>query len=337
MHSNRFTELFNRYLDNTATEEEQRALMTLIRQGQYDETIKEKIDDLLNEQPGFESLPPDQSRRILEQIFNTEPTRIVPMGRSRSWRWAAAASVILVCGVIGWWRWDTTPRMEQAMVQQEAVSRPAIFSGKQFVRLPDGSTVLLNEGSQLSYAPSFGASDREVILSGEGYFDVQHDPSRPFRVLTGKITTTVLGTAFNIKAYPDQEEVKVTVTRGKVQVEDDKGTLGILTPDHQIAVKTGTLDFVQRAVDADAEVAWQNRYLILDNVSLEEAVRIIGERYDVRIALANEQLKSCSISATFLNGENLDQVLTVVAAVVRANYVMQPDSSIRIEGPGCAD
>ena len=86
MHSNRFTELFNRYLDNTATEEEQRALMTLIRQGQYDETIKEKIDDLLNEQPGFESLPPDQSRRILEQIFNTEPTRIVPMGRSRSWQ-----------------------------------------------------------------------------------------------------------------------------------------------------------------------------------------------------------------------------------------------------------
>lgn len=70
------------------------------------------------------------------------------------------------------------------------------------MRLPDGSTVLLNEGSELSYSTSFGKQAREVTLTGEGYFDVQHNLSKPFKVLTGNVTTTVLGTAFNIKAYP---------------------------------------------------------------------------------------------------------------------------------------
>src|SRR5688572_8298430 len=106
----------------------------------------------------------------------------------------------------------------------------------QFLRLPDGSTVLLNEGSKLEYPITFSGDTREVFLQGEGYFDIQHNPSKPFVVKTANVTTTVLGTAFNVKAFPSEKHITVTVTRGKVKVSKDEKVLGVITHDQQITI-----------------------------------------------------------------------------------------------------
>ena len=208
-------------------------------------------------------------------------------------------------------------------------------NGKRYIRLQDGSTVLLNEGSQLDYPAGFANNKREVTLSGEAYFDIRPDAKRPFIVHTGKINTTVLGTAFNIKAYPEQKQITVTVTRGKVKVGDNKKTFGVIVPNESIAVNTEINSFRLERVNADEALTWKKQYLVLDDISLEEAAVLIGNRYHVNISFSKEALENCRISATFLNNENLEQVLTVVTGVVDADYTLQPNDEVIISGEGC--
>ena len=338
MNSNRITELLNLYLDGMASPEERDELMQLIREGSYDETIRDSIHAMLSDARMQEDIDPRKAHEMLKGILTTaeKEAKIVPLGAvTGNWRWAAVAAMLITSLSIGWWTFKSLPASEQFEMPRENNPEPVVFTGKQFLRLPDGSTVLLNVGSELSYTVSFGEQSREVTLIGEGYFDVLRDPSKPFKVLTGRVTTTVLGTAFNVKAYPGQPEIKVTVTRGKVRVGDDRRTFGVITPDQQLAVNTTTNHFVHTTLKAEQAAEWKSQFLILDNVSLEQAAITIADKYKVEIRLANNELKRCRISATFLDGENLDQVLTVVSGVVKATYTTQPDGTIRIEGKGC--
>jgi len=337
MDSNRFSELLNLYLADKATDEDRDALFQLIRGGHHDEMIREKIQVMLLTEPVMAKIDSRKTQKLVKEIVAREEGKIIPIRQaSTNWRWVAAAAVLLISVSAGWLIFTTTPVPDHHVtLLEEKEAQPVVFSGKQFVHLPDGSTALLNDGTELSYTSSFGEHTREVTLTGEGYFDVQHNTSKPFKVITGKITTTVLGTAFNVQAYPGRGEIKVTVTRGRVQVNDGQRTFGVVTRDQQIAVNTVTHDFVQTNLNAETAVAWQSQYLILDNVSLEEAVKSIGEKYGVKITLENPELKACRISATFVNGEDLDQVLTVVCGVVHATYTMLPDGNAKIEGEGC--
>ena len=311
--------------------------MQMIRQGNHDETMRDAIYVMLLSDSGREDMGSRKAREMLKGILETaNEQKIIPMrSRTRNWQWVAMVAVLLSALSVGSWIYKDEPLPSRMTAVDEKKPESTFFTGKQFVHLPDGSTVLLNEGSKLSYSASFGKKTRKVILSGEGYFDVGHDLSKPFQVVTGKVTTTALGTAFNVKAYPGEAEIKVTVARGRVRVGNDERTFGIISPDQQISVNTVTNDFTKTNLKAEKAEVWKSEYLILDDVSLKDAARTIGEKYHVKIMLANDDLKKCRITATFLDGENLDQVLTVVTGVVQATYIMQPGGSVRIEGKGC--
>ncbi|UII24716.1 FecR domain-containing protein [Fulvivirga maritima] len=216
------------------------------------------------------------------------------------------------------------------------VETPLEFSGKQNINLPDGSTILLNADSKLHYMAShFGDSLREVYLEGEGYFDIKSDKTRPFIVHTGSVNTKVLGTAFNIKAYQNSTSVEVTVTRGKVQVGDQKKTYGVITPNQQIKVNTETNEFKQQEVASEKVVAWKQMYIIMDDMSLKDAVAQLSTRYKKTIVLNNDALGNCHITGTFLEEQTLDHVLNVLCSVVQATYTYEEDGSVLIKGKGC--
>lgn len=339
MKSDRFTNLLNLYLDDKATKEEREELMLLIQEGKHDDAIAENIDALLFHGQVDDEMDPQQAKKIRRGILSTAKgeTKVIHMPAiSSRWRWVASvAAAFMVAVWAGWWLFRVQPTSPRLVVAQEKKIGPVIFSGKQFVRLPDGSTVLLNDQSRLSYSAAFGEQVREVTLVGEGYFDIQYIPSKPFKVITGEITTTVLGTAFNVKAYEGQAEIKVTVSRGKVRVSDEERTLAIITPDQQIAINTVTDDVVQREVKAEIAEEWKSDYLILDDVTFEQAAETIAAKYNVKITVTNDELKKCRISATFLERESLTQVLTVVTTVVDASYEIAPDGYVIIEGKGC--
>ena len=337
----KFIELLQAYLSGKASAAAYNELMRMIKSGKYDDLLKQRIDDsLLHDNPTI-NLDVNRAQDLLYRILNSEKqtAKLIPVsGQVRHYRrWYAVAAALLIVTLAIWRLVATTNSPESPIVKTEKkMLEPAPeTNGKRYIRLQDGSTVLLNEGSQLDYPSDFTNDKREVTLSGEAYFDIRPDSKRPFIVHTGKVNTTVLGTAFNIKAYPEQKQVTVTVTRGKVKVGDNKKTFGVIVPNESIAVNTEINSFRLERVNADEALSWKKQYLVLDDISLEEAAVLIGNRYHVNISFSKEALENCRISATFLNNENLEQVLTVVTGVVDADYTLQPNDEVIISGEGC--
>lgn len=331
MSKERFAELLKLYLDETIASEERAELMEFIRQGGYEAELRKSIEaTMINEIP-VSDLDSGIADEIVRNILDSQPQdkKIIPM---RAWYWTAAASV-MIATVASLWFFTKTDATTPAQIVYENV-QPRIFQDKQYVKLPDGSTAILSKGSELRHSEKFGQGTREVTLIGEAYFDVAHDPTRPFKVITDKITTTVLGTAFNVNAWPGQEKVTVTVTRGKVQVADEFKILGVITPDQQISVSTATDEFT-RTTNAEEASVIRNKYLVFDRVSMETAAAIIEERYNTKVVFDNEAIKNCKVTARFLDGEDLNQVMFVVSGVIEASYEMQPDGSIILKGKGC--
>ncbi len=328
-------------MERTATDAEFRELMLMIRGGGFDHLLKQVIDDTIQENEMVEDFNNKRSGEILRQILNAEKhtEKLIPLHHTgfKRWRWLAGVAAIIVVALLvavlvpGK---KTIPTGIAANKTNTSLQNNGVQE-KKYVRLEDGSTVLLNKGSHLVYPEKFSGSNREVTLTGEGYFDIQHNADRPFIVHTGQISTTVLGTAFNVRAYPGQQSITVTVTRGKVKVSEHNKMLGIITPNESISVDVQNNLYKQETVNADRVVEWKNKYLVLDNISFEDAAILIEGKYHVKISFLKESLKACHISATFMNDETLEQVLTVLTGVLDANYKLQPNDQVIIGGNGC--
>lgn len=246
--------------------------------------------------------------------------------------WFRAAAVLLPVIGIGALLWYVRPGASAPAKPLLAVS-PDKQQGERFILLPDSSTVVLQKGSSLVYPATFTGDQREVTLTGEAYFDIHPQKEHPFVIHSGKVVTTVLGTAFNISAYADQS-VTVTVTRGKVKIEEaaSRKLLGILEHDQQIVYKNEVAE--TRPVKAVETVAWVKRGLDFNSVPFEEIARQIGERYQVKISFANPALKLCRIRATFEGTESLEKILFILCTVRDATYKINGDE-VTINGEGC--
>jgi transmembrane sensor len=201
--------------------------------------------------------------------------------------------------------------------------------------LADSSTIWVNAQSSLKYPKEFKGKTREVYLSGEAYFDITHDASRPFIIHTGNVVTTVLGTAFNIKSDSLGHTVVVTVTRGKVSVASGGHLLGILTPNQQISFNTASQQKTETAVDAAKVIAWQTSYIHFNDITFADAAAALQLRFKVKIAFANDKVKNCRFTGAALKEEKLAEILKVICNFNNATYRTKPDGSIVIDGPGC--
>jgi transmembrane sensor len=206
-----------------------------------------------------------------------------------------------------------------------------------FITLPDGSQIVLRAGSKLVVDKNFttGAS-RIVSLSGEAFFNVKHETKRPFIIHTGNVATTVLGTAFNIKAYPGQDNITVTVTRGRVKVEQGQKLLGILTPNKQIIAyldskHTGTS---AQQVIAKQALAWANSDMSFEAMPFGKLAKRLEERYSVHINFKNPALEGCPITGSFNGTESLTEVLNILSQTRNTSYKVN-GGDITIDGKGC--
>lgn len=319
-------ELLEKYKSGTCTPEELKALESWYETWRHPEA--EDVEWKEEEELAQELLADfSDYRRRKEALFRT--------GSSRQTWWRAAAVILPILG-IGALLWLSRPGNTDQAKPVLAVS-PDNPEGRRFILLPDSSTVVLQKGSSLIYPEKFKGGKREVTLTGEAYFDIHQQQDQPFVIHSGKVVTTVLGTAFNIRAYPEQESVTVTVTRGKVKIEEEKSRklLGILTPDQQIIYNNDELAET-RPVKAMEEVAWVKQGLDFISVPFEEIARQLGDRYQVKISFANPELKNCRIRATFEGTESLEKVLLILCTVRDATYTINGDEVV-ISGDGCAD
>jgi len=198
--------------------------------------------------------------------------------------------------------------------------------------LPDGSKVLLHKDAHIDYADGLAGKNREVKLYGEAYFDIRKD-SRPFIVHTGPITTTVLGTAFNIDAH-DRQTITITVTKGKVKVENGAGEVSILRRNEQISVDSLHTRLKKVQVDAGQVLAWKKPYLLFNDVTMKEAMQELEQRYHVMVVFTNTAAENCPVTASFTSHESLEEIINVLSKINNMEFTIR-QRTVEISGDGC--
>ncbi|TKC63699.1 DUF4974 domain-containing protein [Pedobacter hiemivivus] len=152
------------------------------------------------------------------------------------------------------------------------------------VQLPDNSIVYLNAASSLRYPTIFKNGERNVELSGEAYFEVAKNANRPFRVITEKQTVQVLGTHFNVNAYPAEEYARTTLLEGSVKILSD-GNEALLRPGQQSAIANGaSKPGIQiNTVNTSEAVAWKDGWFQFENADIKTIMNQIGRWYNVEV------------------------------------------------------
>src|SRR5258708_4955428 len=338
---NRLEELFDKYVRSMITPEEFTEFWHLIKEQQDTDTLSAKLTGLWQQweamaQPGQDTEKSKIFNRIMEKgrqrEIDFDRLRIHPMARL-SRRLAVAA--VLLAVIAGFYLLYSGKARPSASSSQVYAAHTQNLPYARNIILPDGSTVVLYAGSTLDYPASFPADGREVILKGQAYFDVLHDDKRPFIIHTGKVRTTVLGTAFNISS--DSNKVTVSVTGGKVKVEDGKKVLAVLTPNQQIVYRVPEETAEKLTVNAERLVTdWTKQDMIFDGSSFGDIAELISRRYGVAIRFKNPELAKCLIVASFSGTETLENVMETLCTIRNASYTrLAEGNEILIDGKGC--
>jgi transmembrane sensor len=190
--------------------------------------------------------------------------------------------------------------------------------GEQYqVFLPDGSRVWLNAASSVKFPLSFGAlKERKVYLTGEAYFEVSKDKSRPFRVVSEQQVVTVYGTHFNINSYGDEATVKTTLLEGSVDVN---GTL--LKPNQQAVLAGGKINVIP--VRVENVVAWKNGYFRFSAESLESIMRKVSRWYDDEVEFQNPSLKDVEFGGVVTRYTTISKVLEMLQLTEEASFELK--------------
>ena len=167
-----------------------------------------------------------------------------------------------------------------AAIQYNTVSTPR--GGQYQLVLADGSKVWLNAESSIRFPTSFTGQERNVEITGEVYFEVAHNASKPFIVRANEVEIKVLGTSLNVNAYEDEGEIKTTLLEGSVKINKEKQSI-IIKPGEQVLARKGTGLTVKDGVDVEAVVAWKDGYFQFENLSIKEIMWQLSRWYNVDV------------------------------------------------------
>lgn len=274
----------------------------------------------------------------------------------RTWL-AAAASLLLVLGLI-WWSQDLASDESGTVRREPATSGPLTpfinaentTDLPQVVALPDGSSLILQKGSRVRYPRQFAQATRVVYLVGAAYFEVAKDPARPFIVHANELTTKVLGTSFNVRAYADDKHVVVTVRSGRVAVfaqSDEQQQRAINSPllaslvlsrNEQVTFTRGEAQLVRSKESTPIVVSPKGVSLGTASFRYEDSpvsgvFRELEDAYGIKIVYDKDALRSCRLTAD-LTDEPLTEKIRIICKSIEASYTVQPTQFV-ISGPGC--
>jgi len=279
-------------------------------------------------------LPLNRQLKFPESRAEKRINQAVHKKERKLWLWqnlqkiAAVAILALMIGAVmfHYLRKTSSPMEETTAVRQIT---KASGPGEQLrVTLPDGSIVRLNAGSSLGFPEKFDLKSRNVHLTGEAFFEVTKDPEHPFMVRCGQFTTTVLGTAFNVKGF-QQENVTVTVARGKVKVAGDQVREVLLMPNEQATYDKRQKQLQKMEVDARNYYDWTEGTIRFNNDSLQEVVKILERWYNVRIDLNGFKKKNIRINGSYKD-KKLDSILDGLSFMYGLRYDYEDNQTICI-------
>ncbi|MGG7664692.1 FecR family protein [Dyadobacter sp. BHUBP1] len=255
-------------------------------------------------------------------------------------RYAAAAMVVLLTtwGIRHWYREPETLYAQRTR-QLENVHEEINETGKErVVQLPDGSHVTLAQGSRISFPETMGGSKREVYLSGEAFFDVKRNPSQPFFVYAGELTTRVLGTSFTVRSFEKENVASVQVRTGSVSVAAHaprKTQSVVLAPNQQVSFFRKEERLSMGLVKAPQPVIPQVELarFTFNNAPVSTIFDALSKAYGIEIVYDKEAVAACRLTSS-VQEESLFEILGVICEAIEADYQVS-GAKIRISDPHC--
>jgi ferric-dicitrate binding protein FerR (iron transport regulator) len=189
--------------------------------------------------------------------------------------------------------------------------------------LSDGTKIKLNAESKLEYPKFFAEDRREVRLIGEAWFEVAEDSIRPFIITSGKLQTTVLGTEFNVRAFPDDDQIEVALLNGKVEVMmpgKEQDSRVELKPKEMLIYDRIDQEWLSKSFDPEIELVWKDGTILFDDANLNEVITTLERWYGVTIKVRNGRDRNVKISSTQYDNAPLDEVLMSLGFMSNFNW-----------------
>lgn len=319
--NNRIIELFQNYLSKTATDLEKRKLNLWIASNSE---LQEWLEMQLRESENV--MDEAQQIRILENIHRKIDKQNQKKFAFPSWlKNAAAIALVLI----------TTGSIFYAIRSNK--SEPTYYSSVEAMRgqksnitLPDGTKVILNSESTLKYNTDFNQKSREIALDGEAFFEVAKNTNLPFVVEVGNLSIKAVGTAFNVRAYSNENIVSTTLTEGKVSVKTPYETMDLIPNERmEFSRDEKKLEKIQLE-NAKLSLGWLNDQLSFENTTLAVVASNLSRIYNVEIELSSESIKQQRFTGIISNN-SLQSVLRILSLTSPIRYTIKDNKVILYE------
>ncbi|NIJ52360.1 FecR family protein [Dyadobacter arcticus] len=267
------------------------------------------------------SLDDAKAEKIRAEMWLAISTELSPKAvpiKKLHYNWLRVAASFLLFGAIGFLIWTkSNPVPLPGNISSAEITYTYITSKsgeRKLITLPDGSRLTLNSASSIRFQNNFTKARNVQIIDGEVFFDVKHDKSHPFIIKSGALTTQVLGTAFNIRAYDALDKMSVGVTRGKVSVAVEGKPAHFLTKGRQLVFQKRGSHISLSPFNANT-LSWQQGYLLLNDASFEEMAVLMNKNYGVQISAPERSVKSKHFTASINTSMPYMQALEVITAI----------------------
>lgn len=269
--------------------------------------MKQKWDEI----PLNGLLPKDVKQRMWKNIKQATISK-----SSHVYKWMAAASVILLVSIGGYHllKWNSN--------DTDIVITQTYPNDIRLIRLPDGSRVWVNQNTTIEYDKYFNGTTRNVVLTGEAFFEVVKDSTRPFIITSGSIKTTVLGTSFNIRAYKGISPA-VEVKTGTVRVENKNNSVLLTKGDAALYIPTSELLVKEKAKSPEPE--YKKTLLDIDGLTLEAVITLLQKDYNFSVTYESEDLKLLKIKGTLGTKQGVTEMLKTLVFALNLNLTQTTD------------
>ena len=301
-------ELLIKFLNNTCNSAELEEVVRWAKEISYSSESRQMVlEDWNTYEPGEEGPGSGKFSSMLDKIhhkINIEYNeRRFHKYKEKTYSlvltWITRAAAILLLPVLSF-LFYTLHQKPVNLAQKEGLAVDSLeiiapFGSRTVVELTDGSLVHLNSGSKIKYPQIFSDNTREVVLVGEGYFDVASNPEKPFIVKAGALEIKAIGTEFNVLAYPDQDIIATTLVEGKVFLEKMmmagvKEKIGAMVPDQHVSFNARTGKIISEAGNIYKYIAWKDGKMVFENESITRVTERLNRLFNVDIRI-NENVK----------------------------------------------
>jgi len=279
-----------------------------------------KMDDLIN-RIRFKSPEYNSSLnyiRLQERIGIED----IPLKKSISpvWKWFSVAATIALL-VVSTFHFINSDHPHPELIWYEVT---AVADAKTKVVLSDSSTVWLNANACLTYPRSFDDKNRKVDISGEAFFEIRKDETKPFIVDLGGLQIKVLGTSFNVITDAGNDEIKISLLEGKVALyttDQSSESAKILMPNEQAIYSRSKGEITISPIRMDNVMSWVTGEFRFENNTLAEIVQELERAFHVKIHIENAAIQKKTFNATFEDNETLDEILSILQ--ISAKYKIE--------------